>query len=50
MEEVFANFLSNNLLEFCSYDSHKKNLSTSALPPSASTRNELDAVLTMLRK
>ena len=45
MEEQFANFLSDELLEFCSYDSHENNLA-----PSASSCNELDATLTMLTK
>ena len=45
MEEQFADFLSDELLEFCSYDSHENNLA-----PSTSSYNELDATLTMLTK
>ena len=45
MKEQFADFLSDELLEFCSYDSHKNNLA-----PSASSCNQLDAALTMLTK
>ena len=45
MEEQFNGFLSDNLLEFCSYDSHKNNLT-----PIASSCNELHAALTMLTK
>ena len=45
MEEQFADFLSDELLEFCSYDSHENNLA-----PSTSSCNELDATLTMLTK
>ena len=45
MEEQFADFLSDELLEFCSYDSHENNLA-----PSAISCNELDAALTMLTK
>ena len=43
MEEQFDGFVSDDLLEFCSYDSHKDNLT-----PSASSCNELHAALTML--
>ena len=43
MEEQFADFLSDKLLQFCSYDSHENNLA-----PSASSCNELDVALTML--
>ena len=41
MEEQFANFLSDELLEFSYYDSHENNL-----VPSASSCIELDAALT----
>ena len=45
MEEKFADFLSDKLTEFCSYDSHKNNL-----VPSASSSNKLDPTLTKLTK
>ena len=45
MEEQFDGFLSDDLLEFCSYDSHKNNLTHSA-----SSCNELHAAFTMLTK
>ena len=46
MEEQFANFLSDKLLEFWTYDSHKNNLASSAI----SSCNKLNATLTMLTK
>ena len=45
MEEKFADFLSDKLTEFCTYDSHENNLVSSA-----SSFNELDAMLTKLTK
>ena len=46
MEEQFLNFLSDNLLKFCSYDTHKHNYSAGSI---AITR-ELDALTNLSSK